>query len=278
MSIRITTLSENTAGMGDFLAEWGLSILIQADDYNVLLDTGASISAIHNAETLGIDLNSVDKLVLCHGHYDHTGGLREVLRIMKKEVEIVAHPDVWQAKYSKRKNEEGKFIGIPFSQNELESLGARFVYSRQPFKINENILTTGEIPMITEYETIDSALMVKENEVLKSDPLMDDRAIIIKTSKGLVIILGCAHRGMINTIYHAQEITGIKDVYAVIGGSHLIGSSEERLWQTIAAIKEINVQKLGLCHCTDLPVISALAQEFREKFLFNRSGSVIELT
>ena len=277
MSIRITTLSENTAGMGDFLAEWGLSFLIQVDGYNVLLDTGAGISAVHNVDTLGIDLNSVDKLVLSHGHYDHTGGLREVLRKMKKDVEIIAHPDVWQAKYSKRKNEEGKYIGIPFHQSELESLGARFVYSRDSFKISENILTTGEIPMVTEYETIDAALMIKENDMMKPDPLMDDRAVIIKTAQGLVIVLGCAHRGMINTIYHAQEITGIKDIYAVIGGSHLIGSSEERLWQTIAALKEINVQKLGLCHCTDLPVISVLAQEFGEKFLFNKAGSVIEL-
>lgn len=277
MSIRITALSENTGCMGDFLAEWGLSVLVQTDDCNVLLDTGTSISAVHNADTLGIDFASIDKLVLSHGHYDHTGGLREILRRAKKELEIVAHPDVWQAKYSKRKSEEGKYIGIPFMLSELESLGARFVYSRQPYKISENILTTGEIPMKTEYETIDQSLMVKENDLLKPDALMDDRALIMKTAQGLVIILGCAHRGMINTIYHAQEITGVKDIYAVLGGSHLIGASEERLWQTIAAIKELNIQKLGLCHCTDLPVISVLAQEFGEKFLFVKSGTVIEL-
>ena len=87
MKLRITTLSENTANMGEFLAEWGLSILIETDEVNILLDTGSTISVCHNANTLGIDLNKVDKIVLSHGHYDHTGGLRQVLGRMKKEVQ-----------------------------------------------------------------------------------------------------------------------------------------------------------------------------------------------
>ena len=102
MELYITTLSENTAGMGDFLAEWGLSILVETDESNVLLDTGKSISASYNADTLGIDLRRIDKVVLSHGHFDHTGGLRKVLLKMRKEVEIIAHPDVWGDKYHRR--------------------------------------------------------------------------------------------------------------------------------------------------------------------------------
>jgi 7,8-dihydropterin-6-yl-methyl-4-(beta-D-ribofuranosyl)aminobenzene 5'-phosphate synthase len=276
MALRITTLSENTAGMGDFLGEWGLSILIETDNSKILLDTGTSISAARNAETLDIDLGKIDKIVLSHGHYDHTGGLREILRIVKKKIEIIAHPDVWQAKYHIRKDDPERFIGIPFRQEELESLGARFSLTKQPVEIAENIGTTGEIPMVTEYETIDAGLFVKQDSNFQPDQVMDDRAVIIKTEKGLVIILGCAHRGMINTIYHAQKITGIVEIQAVIGGSHLIGASEERLWQSITALKELGVQKLGLCHCTDLPVISILSQEFGENFIFNKAGKVIE--
>jgi 7,8-dihydropterin-6-yl-methyl-4-(beta-D-ribofuranosyl)aminobenzene 5'-phosphate synthase len=108
--------------------------------------------------------------------------------------------------------------------------------------------------------------------------VMDDKALIIKTEKGLVVILGCAHRGMINTLYHAREIAGVEEIQAVIGGSHLIGASEERLWQSIAALKELGVQKLGLCHCTDLPAISVLAQEFGENFIFNKAGTRINLS
>jgi 7,8-dihydropterin-6-yl-methyl-4-(beta-D-ribofuranosyl)aminobenzene 5'-phosphate synthase len=278
MGSRVTILSENTAGMGDFLAEWGLSILVETIESNVLLDTGASISTVHNADTLGIDLNKIDKIVLSHGHYDHTGGLREVLRRRKKETEIIAHPDIWQVKYSRRNGKPDKYIGIPYQKDELESLGARFRLTKKPVKITDNIWTSGEVPMVTEYESIEPALLIKQSSGFEPDPVMDDRAIIVKTEKGLVLILGCAHRGMINTIYHAQKLTGMTKVESVIGGSHLIGTSEERLWQSIAALKELGVQKLGLCHCTDLPAISVLAQEFGKNFLFIKSGMRIDLS
>jgi 7,8-dihydropterin-6-yl-methyl-4-(beta-D-ribofuranosyl)aminobenzene 5'-phosphate synthase len=278
MTLRITTLSENTAGMGDFLAEWGWSVLIETDQTKILLDTGTSISAIHNVDTLGIDLSQIDKIVLSHGHYDHTGGLRELLRRMKKEIEIVAHPDIWQAKYHRRKDDPERYIGIPFSREELESLGAHFNLTGKPLQIADNIITTGEVPMVTDYETIDRSLFIKQGAEFQPDPVMDDLAVIVKTDSGLVIILGCAHRGMINTIYHARKITGVNEVRAVIGGSHLVGAPAETLYQSIGALKELGVQKLGLCHCTDLPAISVLAQEFGDNFIFNKAGTRIDLS
>jgi len=278
MALKISTLCENTAGIGDFLGEWGLSILLETPEVTVLLDTGKKSSVTYNADTLGIDLNKIEKIVLSHGHYDHTGGLREVLRRMHKEVEIIAHPDIWQAKYSKLVGGTGKYVGIPFRREDLESMGARFRLTQAPVKITADLITTGEIPMVTSFEEIPSTLRVKENSDWRQDNLMDDQAIIVKMSRGLVVVLGCAHRGMINTIYHAQQITGTKTVYAVIGGSHLIGASEERLFHTIAALKDLNVQKLGLCHCTDLPAASLLAQEFKDSFFFNKAGKVVELS
>jgi 7,8-dihydropterin-6-yl-methyl-4-(beta-D-ribofuranosyl)aminobenzene 5'-phosphate synthase len=277
-AIKITTLNDNTAAMGNFIAEWGLSLLVETGGTTILLDTGMGNSVVHNAEILGVDLAQVETIVLSHGHSDHTGGLRDVLRAMRKEVEVIAHPDVWQAKYDKREDKPERFIGIPFRSEELENLGACFRLSRDPVYITDNILTTGEVPMDNDFETIDKNIFVRDSSGWKPDPVMDDRALIIKTELGLVVLPGCAHRGIINTVRHAQKITGVSEVYAVIGGSHLIGASEERLWQTIAALKEIDVQKLGLCHCTDLPVISVLAQEFGEKFIFNKAGSVIELS
>jgi len=277
MKLRITTLSENTANMGEFLAEWGLSILIEADETNILLDTGTTMSVCHNADTLGIDLSKVDKIALSHGHYDHTGGLRQVLSRMKKEVEVVAHPDIWASKYSHCQGEADMYIGIPFQREELESLGARFNLTTKPVKIADNIMTTGEVPMTTDYEAIDSDLWVKEAGILKPDKLADDLAIIIDTEMGLVVVLGCAHRGIINTLYHAQQLTGRKEIHIVVGGSHLISASEERIWLTVAALKELGVQRLGLCHCTGLPAAALLAQEFGDKFFFNNAGTVLEL-
>ena len=111
MGLRITTLSENTAARTNLLAEWGLSILVETGTVNILLDTGQSISASHNADILGVDLSRVDKIVLSHGHQDHTGGLRQVLYKVRKEVEIIAHPDIWAAKYRRRRGQEDRYIG-----------------------------------------------------------------------------------------------------------------------------------------------------------------------
>ncbi len=278
MKLRITTLSENTAAGSDLLAEWGLSVLVETDNANILLDTGQSISASYNADILGIDLNKIDKIVLSHGHYDHTGGLRQVLRKMNKGVEIVAHPDIWAAKYARQQNRAERYIGIPFCRQELESLGAAFNLTTEPTKITDRIMTTGEIPMVTEFEEIDPPLLVKDDGGWQPDELLDDQALIISTEAGLVVISGCAHRGIINTLYYAQQLTGIKQIHTVVGGSHLTGASEERVWQTITALRELDVQRLGLCHCTGLPAMELVSQELGDRFFFNNAGTRIDLS
>ncbi len=273
MQLTITTLSENTAARGNLLAEWGLSILVETDSASILLDAGQSISASYNADILGVDLSKIDKIVLSHGHQDHTGGLRQVLRKMRKEVEVIAHPDVWTAKYRHRQGQEDRYVGIPFQRQELENLGARFNLTKKPVKMTENIMTTGEVPMVTDFEQIDSNLFVKEGADFKPDKLLDDQAIIVNTELGLVIVLGCAHRGIINTLYHAQKLTGVKPICAVFGGCHLIGTSEERIWQTIAALKDLGVPRIGVSHCTGLPAAVIMAHEFGDNFFFNNTGT-----
>jgi len=274
MKLRITTLSENTAVLGNFLGEWGLSILVETEEMNVLLDTGQSISAAHNADILGIDLGQVDKIVLSHGHFDHTGGLRQVLGRMRKEVEIIAHPDMWQAKYSRREGLD-RYIGIPFARRELEGLGANFKLTPEPVRLTDNIMTTGEIPMVTKFEEIDADLVVKEGTGFKPDKVLDDRALIINTGAGLVVVLGCAHRGIINTLYYARELTGVKPICMVLGGCHLISATEERIWLTISALKELGVERLGVSHCTGMPAATVMAPEFGESFFFNNAGTQI---
>jgi 7,8-dihydropterin-6-yl-methyl-4-(beta-D-ribofuranosyl)aminobenzene 5'-phosphate synthase len=141
---------------------------------------------------------------LSYGHIDHTGGLREILLSRGgKEVEIIAHPDIWAPKFvvvpvSRRLEERSyNYAGIPYRREELEDLGASFNLTRDPTWITDNIVVAGEIPMTTEYEKIESGLYVKEDGKFYPDPLLDDRAIFIRTEEGLVIILGCCHRGII---------------------------------------------------------------------------------
>jgi len=277
MQIKLTTLSENTASAPGLLAEWGLSILVETDNYKVLLDTGLGVSAAYNAAILGVDLSAVDRIVLSHGHADHTGGLQHVLKVMRKEIEVIAHPDIWAAKYSRTFSKKEKYAGIPFVRDALENWRASFRLSQEPVWITDNIVTTGEIVMHTEYENIDRDLFVKEDGELRPDPLRDDLALVIKSQTGLIVVLGCGHRGMINTLHHAQKITGVEQIHMVVGGTHLLHASREQMDLTIAELKRLDIQKIGVSHCTGLQAAATLFKEFGDKFFFNNAGNIIKL-
>jgi len=275
MEIKITTLSENTAGPGA-LGEWGLSMLVEADGMKILFDTGGGIAAVHNAELMRVDLAAVDRMVLSHGHYDHTGGLLEVLRRAGGK-EIIAHPDVWARKYGSLDNTPKRYIGIPFVREALEVLGTTFNLSREPVKLSDKVMTTGEIPMLTDYEVVEKYLCVMEGDEMKQDPLDDDLALIIDTEFGLVVILGCAHHGIINTLTQAKKVTGKELIYAAIGGTHLVHASKERLEKTAAALQEMGVQYLGVSHCTGFNASAYLAREFGDRFFQNNAGTKLTL-
>jgi len=275
MSVRITTLSENTAQLG-FLGERGLSILVETKSTKVLLDTGMGISAVHNADLMGIDLSTIDKIVLSHAHGDHTGGLFEVLRSIRKGIEVIAHPDIWIPKYI-RYGEKSPYAGIPHVREALESLGATFNLTKKPFKISDDIMTTGEIEMTTDYETIDDRLCVKKGDSMIPDPLADDLALIVRTSEGLVLITGCAHRGIINTVRHVQKLTKGEYIHTIIGGTHLMVASPERIEKTARELKELGLQRLGVSHCTGFNASATLAREFGEVFFLNNAGTQINL-
>jgi len=279
--LQLLTLSENTSSIGkNLIAEWGLSFLLKTEDSTILFDVGRNISACYNAQMLGINLNTIDKIVLSHSHPDHTGGLRQILeRINKKDkIEIFAHPDVWKKRFNCNNDNNCKYAGIPFSKDELEGLGAEFSLSKEPVIIAKNMLTTGEIPMKTDFEQVDSGnkkRLILYNGEYVDDFILDDQAIIYKSEKGLVVIAGCAHRGIINTVLHAQNITGIKDVFAVIGGSHLVDSNTERIVNTMKALEELKVKKIGLCHCTGFKALSMLYNMFPEQFITVNAGTEI---
>jgi len=277
MKIRLITLSENTAGKTDVLAEWGLSILAEVDGVKILMDTGPGISAAVNAIKLKVDLAAVNNIVLSHGHLDHTGGLRDVLGLTG-QAEIIAHPEAWAAKCVLRPDAKAyTFIGIPYRREMLEGLGASFRLSTEPVWISDNIVATGEIPMITPYEKVDSNLLVKDGNAFVPDTVPDDQALIIKADFGLVVILGCAHRGLINTLLYARKLTGVERIHTVVGGTHLFRASPEQFELTIAELKKLGVKRLGVSHCTGLAAGSRLCQEFGDGFFFNNAGTIVTL-
>ena len=273
MKVKLSTLCENTASGPGIAAGWGWSIFVETDDINILFDTGDGMAAVRNADTLGIDLKTTGKIVLSHAHSDHTGGLREVL-MRTGDREVIAHPAVWTSKYSKQNSEKkALYRGIPFAREEIEKLGT-FKLDKAPAEIAENVLTTGEIQSVTDFETIETHFYVKKGDQLLPDSFEDDLALIIKTDKGLVIVLGCAHRGIINTIRHAQRITGENTVHTVIGGTHLYPKKDEQVDKTIHALKELDVRNIGVSHCTGFSAAAKLAAAFGDKFFLNTAGCV----
>jgi len=280
MHVRISTIAENSVSWLRLLGEWGLSILVEVDDTTVLMDTGCSTVAAHNARIMGSDLTKIDKIVFSHGHEDHTGGLLDILKLRDMSdtpVEVIAHPSAWDKKYWKSPDgTEFSEIGIPYTREQAESLGARFRLSKDPVWITDRIVTSGEVPMVTDYETIDDNACVKTDAGYTDDPLNDDQTLFIKSDKGLIVISGCAHRGIINTIRRGKALTETDKVYAVIGGIHLFGASEERLEKTIDEFRALDIQRIGVSHCTGQIASARLFNEFGDRFFFNSAGICTE--
>jgi len=270
----ITTLVEDTVSKPDLLAEHGLSVLLETEDEAILFDTGQHYALLHNATKMGIDLSKVDKIVLSHGHSDHTGGLGDALKASGGAY-VYGHPNIFEAKYSKRKCEQ-RSIGIPYTRECLQLRGAELHLSKEPVQIADGIQTTGEIERQTDFETIHDRLCVMRDGMLVRDDLMDDLSLIVAGREGVTVIFGCGHSGVINTLIQVRQMIGDTPISMVVGGIHLIDATEDRIDRTIRDLKEFNIGKLALCHCTGMLAMVKLYEAFGDRLLFNHVGTQIE--
>lgn len=276
--VKITTICENRTPRAGLLGEHGLALLLEVKGQRILFDTGAGATLMDNAEALGVDLGRVDAVFLSHGHYDHTGGLKTLLKLNSfATLPLYAHPDIFARKYIFREGKAPGYIGIPWLRAELEALGAEFHLNRGPLLLGEGLWATGEIPRSSQTKPVKPLFLLKDGDSFTEDPLYDDQALVVESRAGLIVLLGCAHAGLIDTLKHILSVTGRSRIYAVLGGTHLLNMPDDRLSRTIAALRQLGLALIAPCHCSGIRATAALHQAFGKRCLEHQVGSIFKL-
>lgn len=262
------------------IGEHGLSIFITTEEGNFLFDTGQGMSLGNNGGLLGIDFSSISAVVLSHGHYDHTRGLKSLSEMVGGGRRLISHPDVFLPRYfrGKRRGVEVElFIGLPYFKDELKEWGFEIITTSSPLQLNGIVETTGEIPFFYSFERADKGFYIKRGEDLLPDEFYDDLALIVKTSNGVSVITGCAHRGICNTLQHVSKLTNTEEFYTVMGGFHMFEADEERIRNTIEVLSSFKIKRLIPCHCTGFKAMCALNVRFGDSLIPGSVGLKVEL-
>jgi 7,8-dihydropterin-6-yl-methyl-4-(beta-D-ribofuranosyl)aminobenzene 5'-phosphate synthase len=279
--VRLMVLAEDTVSKrrSQLVAKHGLSLLVETSvagaSTRILMDVGPPPNvALRNATVMRARVGELDAIVISHGHYDHIGGLLQILKRSSRGIPIVAHPKVFGAKFAFKPNLQ--FIGPDFDQSSVKAAGGILVLARNPVMIAAGVTTSGEIGRDTNFEKTEGFWTVEDDRFVE-DPMNDEQALLINVKdKGLVVITGCAHSGIINTIRQAQKTSGVDDFYAVVGGLHLEKAADARIKETLDEFSRIDPQVIYPCHCAGSKVIDRL-RELRRDCRRIQAGDTLEL-
>lgn len=292
-SLKVYTLSEDYTGYDSlFWASFGISLLIHIKvgegEKKILFDTASDAEPVlHNMKLFGISPESIDIIFLSHGHFDHTGGLAGILKeIKRKDIPIIAHPDIFNVCIISEPYLEpyrsriylNQGFSSDNSREKIEELGGKWYLVKDPFRLMAGVITTGEI-------AVEERVMYERNRKLplldlksgklSTSMMRDDVSLLINTKKGLVIITGCSHAGIVSITRKSIEITKIKEVYGIIGGFHLLNSSSKEIDRTIKDLENLGVRKIYSGHCTGLEAEYKLRKVFSTNFERLHCGKII---
>ncbi len=283
-SVKVTTLADNVVYDGRLLGQFGFSALLQIKDnagkeHLVVFDTGRNKNALlYNIRALKLDLSSLEYIVLSHGHHDHTVATVELIKRSKRKVSVIVHPHTFLPKF---RIEKGKLRhhGVPRGERKKDILkaGGEIVETTTPFDLLPGVCSSGEIRRLTPFEKITwKNLTIVDGKQVK-DQVQDDQALFMNIAgKGVLVLIGCAHAGVVNTLQSALDVTKVRKIYGFIGGTHLIRPKETRLLETMRRLRGFEMRLISPAHCTGHKSISALNQAFSQAFVLNYAGRTID--
>lgn len=283
--LKITVIAEDSVGYDTpYLGQHGISFLLTAERdgviKNILVDVAQDSAAlIENINRMQIAISCIDAVVLTHCHYDHTRGVAKILReIGGKDIPVIAHPDIFRTHFIS--DPYLRSIGIMDGdrREDIESSGGILYLAKNALEIMPGLISTGEVERITDFEKVGMSLFTIENGQVKGDLMKDDISVVANVrGKGLVIVTGCSHAGIVNIIQQSIKLTGTKKIHGIIGGFHLIEASEERIQKTALALKKFNPDWVYAGHCTGFRAQVELYNIFKERFSPLHTGMIVEV-
>lgn len=291
VEVEIRVLADGNVQAGRVIGEAGFAALVRvryddSSEFQFLFDTaGGTLALEHNVklmkEMLDRDLSSIEMIILSHGHWDHVAGVLKIINMIEKPVPVLCHPDALLHKIFTEESGKKHEIGIHeyYSESELEDK-TKVISTKEPYEVADGIMTTGVVPRTNDFEKLTGNLQkitTTRNGKETPDLIEDDLSVIFQMKDGSVVILtGCCHSGVVNTVDHAVSLTGSSSVIGIVGGLHLHDASKERLTKTIEYLNHYPLSTVGACHCTGLKGRAALMYAFEKPFKDVGAGSVLK--
>ena len=284
-SLKITVLTEDSVLYeSHYLGQHGVSFLLEgakgSDVMRILVDVGQNSQALlSNMKLMNISPSIIDAIVLTHCHYDHTQGVAKMLKeIGRRDIQVIAHRDIFRLNFVTEPYLRHVGIMPGDSREEIEKAGGSLLLTKDPVKLMSGITTTGEVKRQTDFEQVGIALKTIEGGEVVDDQMLDDISVVANVNgKGLVIVTGCSHAGIVNIARHAMELTGCEKIEGIIGGLHLVDASDVRIKRTSEELAKLNPKWICVGHCTGFKAQVELYLAFGERFSPLQTGMQFEI-